>query len=215
MLVNSCGIRALLLLPSAGAIALAYAYRDQWDIAILEGCLAEVGSAAPLLFIGLYALATVLFLPGLVLTLASGALFGPVGGTLYSLTGATFGAGLAFLVARYLASDWIQARIKAGAGGRAKRLVKAVARQGEVILCGTCMDARGSATTSSSMVPARARWTSWQRSRSRRTSSTATKAPTTDSDARKATSGEAVTGWPSLSGRRAPRARGAQPTCAR
>jgi len=37
----------------------------------------------------IYALATVLFLPGAALTLVGGALFGPVAGTLYNLTGAT------------------------------------------------------------------------------------------------------------------------------
>lgn len=123
-------VRALTLLALACAIALAYAYRDHWDMAALESGLAEDGSAAPLLFIGLYALATVLILPGSILTLAGGALFGPVWGTLYSLTGATFGAVLAFLVSRYLASDWVQARFEADAGGRAKRLVKGVEAEG-------------------------------------------------------------------------------------
>ncbi|MCP5201659.1 MAG: VTT domain-containing protein, partial [Gammaproteobacteria bacterium] len=99
-------------------------------MAALESWLAEVGSAAPLLFIGLYALATVLFLPGSVSTLAGGALFGPVWGTLYNLTGATLGAVLAFLVARYLASDWIQVRIEAGASGRTERLLKGVEAEG-------------------------------------------------------------------------------------
>jgi uncharacterized membrane protein YdjX (TVP38/TMEM64 family) len=128
--VNRDVSRALLLLALAGAIALAFAYRDHWGIAAVEESLADVGVAAPLLFVGLYAVATVLFLPGSVLTLAGGALFGPVWGTLYNLTGATIGAVFAFLVARYLASSWVQARIEAGAGGRAERLVKGVEAEG-------------------------------------------------------------------------------------
>ena len=71
-------------------------------------------------------LATILFLPGSVLTLAGGALFGPVWGTFYNLTGATLGATLAFLAARYLASDWVSRR----AGGRLKQLIDGVEKEG-------------------------------------------------------------------------------------
>lgn len=100
---------ALLL---AGAVALALVYRDQLDAAALTAWVRGAGAAGPLLFIGVYAVATVLFLPGSVLTLAGGALFGPLWGTLYNLLGATLGAALAFLIARNLAGDWVQARAK-------------------------------------------------------------------------------------------------------
>jgi uncharacterized membrane protein YdjX (TVP38/TMEM64 family) len=70
------------------------------------------GEAAPLVFVGAYAFATVLFIPGSALTLAGGALFGPVAGTFYSLTGATLGAALAFLAARYLARGWATQRLR-------------------------------------------------------------------------------------------------------
>ena len=92
--------------------------------------MAGAGMAGPLLFMVLYALATVLFLPGSVLTLAGGALFGPLWGTFYNLTGATLGAAFAFLVARYLASDWVQARVGTGTDGRVGRLVKGVEAEG-------------------------------------------------------------------------------------
>jgi uncharacterized membrane protein YdjX (TVP38/TMEM64 family)/rhodanese-related sulfurtransferase len=74
----------------------------------------------------IYAIATVLFLPGSVLTLAGGALFGPVLGTFYNLTGATIGATLAFLVTRYHASDWVAQRT----GGRLKQLINGVEGEG-------------------------------------------------------------------------------------
>jgi len=119
-----------MLLVLAGGIALAAMYRDQFDIAALQAYLSAAGGAAPLLFIALYALATVVFLPGSVLTLAGGALFGPVLGTLYNLTGATLGALLAFLVARHLASNWVQAKIAGGAQGRAHRLIRGVEAEG-------------------------------------------------------------------------------------
>jgi uncharacterized membrane protein YdjX (TVP38/TMEM64 family) len=66
-----------------------------------------------------YALASVLFLPGMVMTLAGGALFGPVWGALINLLGATLGATAAFLVTRYLGADWVSRRL----GGRLKDLV--------------------------------------------------------------------------------------------
>jgi uncharacterized membrane protein YdjX (TVP38/TMEM64 family) len=60
-------------------------------------------------FIAVYIVQTALSLPGAaVLSLASGAIFGAVMGTLYVNIGATVGATLAFLVARYLFHDVIQ-----------------------------------------------------------------------------------------------------------
>ena len=128
--MNKAVMRILLFLVLSAAIALGFTYREHLDVAVLEAWVAGVGTSGPLLFIGLYALATVLFLPGSVLTLAGGALFGPVWGTLYNLTGATLGAVLAFLIARYLASSWVQARVGGRAGGRVGRLVKGVEAEG-------------------------------------------------------------------------------------
>lgn len=122
--------RALLAGLLIGAIVLAFVYREQLDLDTLEGWVARAGFAGPLLFMLLYAIATVLFLPGSVLTLAAGALFGPVWGVLYTLSGATLGAALAFLLARHLASDWLQSRIEERAGGRAHRLMKGVDAEG-------------------------------------------------------------------------------------
>ena len=121
-------LRALLALLLVGGVALAFVYRDRTDAAMLEDWVTGAGVAGALLFMALYAIATVLFLPGSMLTLAGGVLFGPVWGTLYNLAGATIGAVLAFLVARYLASDWVQAR--AGSGGRIGRLLKGVEAEG-------------------------------------------------------------------------------------
>jgi uncharacterized membrane protein YdjX (TVP38/TMEM64 family)/rhodanese-related sulfurtransferase len=74
----------------------------------------------------LFALATVAFVPGVVFSLAGGALFGPLWGTLWNLTGATSGAILAFLVARYIAGDWVARK----AGGLLKRLMDGIDAEG-------------------------------------------------------------------------------------
>jgi len=108
------------------AIGLALLFRDRLDPAALEAWVAGAGAAGPLLFIVIYALATVLFLPGAALTLVGGALFGPVAGTLYNLTGATVGAVIAFLAARHLAADWVRQR----AGPRLDGIMGGVATEG-------------------------------------------------------------------------------------
>jgi len=115
-----------LALVLAAGLLLAFVNREALSADALERWLAEAGIWAPLAFIALYTVATVFFLPGSVLTLAAGALFGPVLGTLYSLTGATLGATLAFLVARYLAADWAARR----SGGRLTQLVQGVEAEG-------------------------------------------------------------------------------------
>ena len=118
--------RLLLALVLIAGIVLALSLGGGLDVRTLEQWIQHAGLAGPLVFIALYALATLLFLPGSLLTLAGGALFGPLWGTLINLTGATLGAALAFLVARYLAADWVQGR----AAGLLKRLIQGVEAEG-------------------------------------------------------------------------------------
>jgi uncharacterized membrane protein YdjX (TVP38/TMEM64 family)/rhodanese-related sulfurtransferase len=123
---NSRLVRITLILGLLVSITLAIVYRDRFDAAALEVWINDAGVLAPVIFILIYALATVLFLPGSVITLAGGALFGPVLGTFYNLTGATLGAVLAFLISRYIASDWIADK----AGGRVRQLINGVEGEG-------------------------------------------------------------------------------------
>ncbi|BAY12060.1 TVP38/TMEM64 family protein [Calothrix sp. NIES-2098] len=71
----------------------------------------SLGSIGAIAFIALYIIATVAFLPGSILTLGSGVVFGVVWGSLYVLIGATLGATAAFLVGRYLARSWVSRKI--------------------------------------------------------------------------------------------------------
>jgi uncharacterized membrane protein YdjX (TVP38/TMEM64 family) len=67
--------------------------------------------SAAVAFITIYILQAALSLPGAaILSLAAGALFGPVLGTFYAVVAATIGAALAFLAARYLLRDLVIAR---------------------------------------------------------------------------------------------------------
>ena len=63
-------------------------------------------------FMLLYIVATVAFLPGSLLTLGAGVIFGVIQGTLLVFIGATIGATCAFLVGRYLARGWVSKKIE-------------------------------------------------------------------------------------------------------
>lgn len=75
---------------------------------IVEGVeLLRQAPAAPLIFVPVYAAAVGLGIPGTILTLAGGAVFGLWWGTLYNWLGATLGANLAYLLARFLGREGI------------------------------------------------------------------------------------------------------------
>ena len=72
----------------------------------------QIGTVGIFIFIAVYAVATVLMAPGSILTIGAGFAFGLWKGFLAVSTGATFGASLAFLVARFIARDKIEAIAK-------------------------------------------------------------------------------------------------------
>ena len=86
------------------------------------------GLVAPLVFVTIYAVATVAFLPGTPLSLLAGLVFGPFLGTLWAVIGATIGATLAFLVGRYAARGLVEGWT--ANNERVKKLDEGVERQG-------------------------------------------------------------------------------------
>ena len=118
--------RVALTLLLAAMAAWAFFHRDQINLATFDGWLASLGPWAPIGYMILFALATVAFVPGVAFSLVGGALFGPFWGSLWNLAGATLGATLAFLVARYIAGDWVVRK----AGGLLKRLIEGVDAEG-------------------------------------------------------------------------------------
>ena len=124
--MTKTAFRLSLLLMVAIGIGVAIVYRDVFSAQILENWVSRFGQAGPLVFIGLYAIATVLFLPGSIITLVGGALFGPLWGVLYNLTGATIGATAAFMISRYLAADWVEQK----SGPRVRHLKTGVEAEG-------------------------------------------------------------------------------------
>jgi len=80
----------------------AYFTRDS-----IETTLNDMGPWAPLGFVLIYAVSTVLGVPGTILTIIGGVVFGAYVGTALIVIGATIGASGAFFVARFLARDFI------------------------------------------------------------------------------------------------------------
>lgn len=108
--------RWFILLAVLGALAIVFTLFDAR--ALLRGALdaiAKLGPWGPVLFVLIYIFATVLFLPGSVLTLGAGAVFGVVWGSLLVSLASTLGATAAFLVGRYLAREWVAKKIEGNA----------------------------------------------------------------------------------------------------
>lgn len=119
---------AILLLVVAALVTLL----TKFDVrGLLRDALAAIerfGPWGPVLFVLVYVLATVLFVPGSALTLGAGAVFGVMWGSVYVSIGSTLGATAAFLVGRYLARGWVAKKIEGNASFAA--IDRAVADEG-------------------------------------------------------------------------------------
>ena len=93
---------------------------------------AGLGPLGPIAFVLGYAVAVVAFVPGSVLTLAAGAIFGLAEGTVYVFIAAVIGSTLAFLIARHGARATIEKRIEGDA--RFAAIDRAVGAEGRKIV---------------------------------------------------------------------------------
>ncbi|GIL81377.1 hypothetical protein Vretifemale_10366, partial [Volvox reticuliferus] len=93
---------------------------------------ASSGWLGPAVFVALYVAATVLLFPASVLTLAAGALFGPLAGTALVSLASTAGATAAFLVSRYFARPWVERKISGNP--RFKAVLSGVAAKGAYVV---------------------------------------------------------------------------------
>lgn len=104
-------MRARLLAVALLGVVLSLAFFGR-DAAALVPTLAawvrSLGPLGPIVYIGAYGLAAVVFFPAVLLTIAAGALFGLARGVLYAMLGATLGAALAFLTGRYVARHFVE-----------------------------------------------------------------------------------------------------------
>jgi uncharacterized membrane protein YdjX (TVP38/TMEM64 family) len=122
-----------LILALVGLIALLIAGR--WLASLIPRFAVYVeslGPWGPIMFIIGYVLATVALVPGSLLTLAAGALFGLTKGTAIAFLSASLGASAAFLVARYIARGEVERRL--AGDQRFVAIDRAISRQGRTIV---------------------------------------------------------------------------------
>ncbi|MBW8002929.1 MAG: TVP38/TMEM64 family protein [Planctomycetes bacterium] len=110
------------LVAAAKLFDLKQGFRDALD------WISGLGPLGPLIFIGLYILVCVLLLPGSIVTLGAGVVFGVVKGSIAVSIGSTIGATCAFLIGRYLARNWVAGKI--AGNEKFKAIDEAVASQG-------------------------------------------------------------------------------------
>ena len=117
----------LVIFIAAGIYLVRFSPASQYLTAQQLGLFLEaIGFWAPLMFVIIYVAGVCLFLPGTLLTAMGAAIFGPYWGFLYVWTGAMIGAGLAFLIGRYLGRDFAASLI----GDKLKRFDDAIERNG-------------------------------------------------------------------------------------
>lgn len=84
----------------------------------VAGALRGYGALTPAVFFIARILGAVVLVPGSVLAIAAGMLFGPIWGAVYNVLAATVGGVVAFTIARFVAPNWI-ARVVDGRVGLA------------------------------------------------------------------------------------------------
>src|SRR5258705_6219486 len=104
-------LAVLIMTVIALCVAMRFLPVHQW-LRSFSDWVAQMGVAGILIFIVVYAVATVLMAPGSILTIGAGFAFGLWKGFLAVSAGATLGASLAFLVARFIAREKVEAIAK-------------------------------------------------------------------------------------------------------
>jgi uncharacterized membrane protein YdjX (TVP38/TMEM64 family) len=99
-----------LVILSVVAVVVGLPHLKPWLAAAVEWT-AALGAWGPVLFVALYTVAVVFFVPASVLSVGAGAVFGLFKGAVLVLLGATVGATVAFLLGRYFARDWVKSRV--------------------------------------------------------------------------------------------------------
>lgn len=124
-------VLALLLIVAAIVIAFRVLPVATW-LRTFQTYVRGLGALGYVVYILVYAICVVAFIPASILTLGAGALFGFAGGTIVVVIGATIGAALAFLLARTVMRKRIEKMTASNAKFRA--LDRAIANEGMKIV---------------------------------------------------------------------------------
>src|SRR5438105_7899792 len=104
---------------------------QQW-LSSFNDWVGQMGAIGIFIFIAVYAVATVLLAPGAILTIGAGFAFGLWKGFLAVSAGSTLGAALAFLVARFIARDKVEAIAKGNE--KFRKIDNAIGKQGAKLI---------------------------------------------------------------------------------
>jgi uncharacterized membrane protein YdjX (TVP38/TMEM64 family) len=124
-------ILALLLILAAIAILFHVLPIATW-LRAFQTYVRGLGALGYVVYVIVYAVCVVAFIPASILTLGAGAIFGFVGGTIVVVIGATIGATIAFLLARTVMRKRIEAMTSSNVKFRA--LDRAIANEGMKIV---------------------------------------------------------------------------------
>ena len=122
---------ALVAIVIALFLAMRFLPVQQW-LRNFNDWVGQMGVIGVFIFIAVYAVATVLLAPGAILTIGAGFAFGLWKGFLAVSGGATLGASLAFLVARFIARDKIEAIAKGNE--KFRNIDSAIGKQGAKLI---------------------------------------------------------------------------------
>src|SRR5438034_157546 len=130
---KSAIVRLIVLIAVVIALFLAMKFLpvQQW-LRTFNSWVAEMGTTGIFIFIGVYVIATVLLAPGAILTIGAGFAFGLSKGFLAVSAGSTLGAALAFLVARFIAREKVEATAKGNE--KFREIDKAIGKQGAKLI---------------------------------------------------------------------------------
>ncbi len=112
----------------AGLVTAGFVFDVGTHLRTLLSWVHDQGTTGVLIFGAVYIAATVLFVPGSILTLGAGFIYGVVWGSIYISIASTIGATAAFLVGRYLARDWVASKVEGNE--RFAAIDRAVGREG-------------------------------------------------------------------------------------
>lgn len=103
-----------LSIGALGIMALFFAFKElplaDW-IGDLLAWIQTLGPAAPVILVVVYVIACILLIPGSLITLGAGFLFGLFNGYIVVTIGSVAGATVAFLIGRTVAREWISERV--------------------------------------------------------------------------------------------------------
>src|SRR3989454_11260649 len=122
---------ALIVIVIALFLVMKFLPVQQW-LRTFSDWVGQMGVTGIFIFIGVYVVATVLLAPGAILTIGAGFAFGLWKGFLAVSAGSTLGAALAFLVARFIARDKIEAIAKRNE--KFRKIDNAIGKQGAKLI---------------------------------------------------------------------------------